>query len=81
MAIGSIASTKIAVFDFDSDVRLDAGERRQQMIQNLLRRCAKLSTTRTDLQPTLLVAIIALGRALGVDEDEVTLIRKVHAIG
>ena len=70
----------VAMLDRDADIPFNSGERRQKVIENLLRRRAKLPTARTYLHPALFVAVIFLGPALDVNEDRIAIVAQVHFI-
>jgi hypothetical protein len=59
------------MFHLYDQVWLNAGERGQEVIQDLLCGHPERPTARADLYPTALVAIIALSEVLGAKQDDV----------
>lgn len=64
----------VAMLDRDADIPFNSGERRQKVIENLLRRRAKLSTARAYLHPALFVAVISLGSARDVNKNRIAIV-------
>ena len=59
-------------------VRLEAGQGGQEVIEDLFGCRAELSTTRAYLQPANLITVIALRPSLAADEDGVTVVGQFH---
>ena len=66
------------MFHLDGQIGFNAGQCRQDVIQNLFRRHPERPAPRTDLQPARLVAVIALGEILGANQDGVGVIGQFH---
>lgn len=66
------------MFHREDQIAFDAGEGWQQMIQDLLSGHAELAPTGADFQPTHLVAVIALGKILRAEADDVTIVGEFH---
>ena len=66
------------VFDLDGQIRLDARQRGEQVIQHLLGGHPKFPATGGHFQPTRFVAVIALREILGAHQDDVAVIGQVH---
>ncbi len=62
----------------NTDVWLDPGYRRQDMIQDLLGRHAERPAPRGDLHPAAFVKVIAFREVLGAEQDEVAVIGEAH---
>lgn len=66
------------MFHLDGQAWFDAGQRRQDVIQDLFRRHPELSIARADLQPAVLVAVIALNEVPGANQDDVAVVGQFH---
>lgn len=66
------------MFDFNSDTGLEAGQRGQQVIQDLLGGGAKLASTSALLDPAGLLTEVALRPRLAVEQNGVARVRQVH---
>jgi hypothetical protein len=71
-------SGQVAMFHRQGQVPFDSCERRQNVIQDLLGSHAEFAAPGADFQPARFVAIIALGKILGADADEVSIIGEFH---
>jgi hypothetical protein len=69
------------MFHLDGEIGFEAGERRQQMIQDLLRRQAERAALGADLAPAVRVAEIALREIPRAEPDEITVIGELHKKG
>ena len=68
------------MLDADTHIRLQAGDRRQDVVQHLFRRRAKHPPPRRFLYPPLAVAVVTLGGILARDDDDVAVVGQVHGL-
>jgi len=66
------------MFHLDGYVWLNAGNCREDMIQDLLSSRPELTATRAHLQPAALILVIYLSGGLGSYQDDIALIGQVH---
>ena len=66
------------MFYLKGGAAFEAGEKGEDVVENLLGGHAEFSVARGDFQPACSVAVIALGEDFAVDEDEIRIIREVH---
>lgn len=62
----------------DQEVWLQAGERGEEMVEDLFRRGAKFPAACADFHPALLVAVVALRPRLPAQQDEVGVVGEFH---
>ena len=67
--------------DFPKQVRLYAGDGGKKMIQELFGRHPEFPPPGRNLNPSLLVPVIPLGKRFGADEDEIRFVSQFHLKG
>jgi len=66
------------MFHLDGQVGFDAGDRRQEMVQDLLGGRPEFAAARADFQPAVLVAVIALGEIFGAHRNDLFVVGEFH---